>query len=456
MAKKTNYNLPKGVYQRGERTFRFRVYNGSDSNGKPIYQYKRYEVKSIAKKDIERELRDEYSAFEKSVKNGCSVDERITLREYYYDHWLPSCGKQLSPAEREGNIRTMEKLYLPKLGGCPLASIRRINIQEITNSLSANGLSPKTIRKYHSQIATVFSEALRLELIESTPCEKIRFPKMVKRNEVRVFTAEQAMRFLDACRYGITVHYPESVRSNGRTLPAHSETVGGNFMLFVLYNLALNTGMRRGELCALTWKSIDFKHNQIAIKQAASRAKSENGFFIKSPKTETSNRVITVPKVVMDTLREWKLTQADIRKNLGSAWHGTTDENQLVFTASDGSGMDLNYPVRAMHRIIEGYNKTCFSEAEKLPALSLHELRHTHATLLIQAGVPISEVSRRLGHSDIAVTLSVYAHWLPENDKAASDAIAKVFAGQTNCHDKKWNEFGTNRDETRRNNTQRN
>ena len=448
--KAPKYNVPKGVYQRGERTFRFRVYNGSDSNGNPIVHYMKYEVSSTAKRDIEKELTTAFLAFEKAVKEGCYVDTRITLKEYYYKHWLPSYAQNLSPAEREGNVATLEREYLPIIGEMPLVSIRRINIQEITDNMATRGLSGKTIRKYHSQIASVFNEALRLEMINASPCDRIRFPKIKKKNEIRVFTAQQAMRFLEACKYGVSIYYPESVRKNGKPLPAHTETVGGNYQLYTLYNLALNSGMRRGELAGLEWVDVDFKRNQINVCQSASKAKSEGGFFIKETKTATSNRVISIPASVMENLKEWKLAQSDIRKNLGSAWKGKKD---LVFTSEDGNGIDLNYPVRAMHRLLEAFNKTV-EAPEQLPMLTLHELRHTHATLLIQAGVPISEVSRRLGHSDIAVTLSVYAHWLPENDKRASDAIADVFE-KAQSTEEIWNEFGTNYPAMERNVTQR-
>ena len=350
----------------------------------------------------------------------------------------------------------MRTEYLPTLGSLPLASIRRVHIQKITDDMASRGLSVKTIRKYHSQIATVFGEALRLEMIPSSPCDRIRFPKQIKVNEIRVFTRVQALIFLEIARLGVTVYYPETVRSNGRKLPAHSETVGGNFMLYLMFNLALNSGMRRGELCGLTWKNVNFRKNQITIVESASKAKSKNGFFLKEPKTASSARTITIPKSVMDELQQWKLLQNDIRKQLGTAWNGAAKpENQLVFTAQDGSGMDLNYPVRYMHRLITAYNGTV-SESEQLPNLDLHELRHSHATLLLEAGVPISEISRRLGHVDIYITLSTYAHWLPENDKKASDAIAQVFSNQPDSETaNNWNEFGTKRDATERNVTQR-
>jgi len=444
-AKTKKLNLPKGCYQRSERTFRFRVYNGSDSAGKPIYKYMRYTVTSTGKRNVEKELFDAYREFEKKVKSGGFTDEKITLQEFYYQKWLPSRGADLTPYERENNESIMKREYFPPLGNVPIVQIRRSMVQDVTDALTSRGLSAKTIRKYHSCLSTVFSEAVNREMIEVNPCVNIRFPRSSKKNEIRVFTAEQAMRFIDLVKNGFEIHYPESVRKNGRKLPAHIEQIGGNLMMYCLFNLCLNSGMRRGELLGLTWNHVDFSRNQIAIVQAESKAKSENGYFLKEPKTECSNRVISIPKTVMDDLLQWKMTQQEIRNNLGNLWEGSQSENgQLVFTSQYGSFLDMNYPSRFMSRLIRAYNKTV-PESMALPLLSLHECRHSHCTLLLQAGVPVSEIARRLGHSDVSVTLSVYSHWLPENDIVASDAIAGVFAKEKEKQDsEKWNEFGTN------------
>lgn len=180
------------------------------------------------------------------------------------------------------------------------------------------------------------------------------------------------------------------------------------------------TGCRRGELIALTWDDIDFEKAAVSITKSTCRAGGQ--VITKATKTKGSVRVITVPAAVMTLTRQWRTEQKRYRLSIGSQWCG----DDYVFIQWNGLQMGLETPYQAFHRIINNYNMQQEREEEKLPLILLHGLRHTAATLLISQGVDIRTVSGRLGHANTSTTLNVYAEYLKELDRTASDKLESL------------------------------
>jgi integrase len=179
---------------------------------------------------------------------------------------------------------------------------------------------------------------------------------------------------------------------------------------------SLFTGARRGELLALRWPDVDLDRKQMII-HAALEQTVEHGTRFKDPKTESSKRTIALPDIVVETLREHRRQQLEMRLALGL---GKAPANALVF------------PAPGTERL---WNPDVFSGLWKDVAtelglgVSFHALRHTHASMLIAKAVPITEIAHRLGHSSPAVTLSIYAHLYERDDSKAAAAINAALGG---------------------------
>ena len=205
----------------------------------------------------------------------------------------------------------------------------------------------------------------------------------------------------------------------------------------VYFMMAIYGMFRRGEMCALTWNDIDEEKRTISIDKAAAMTREEQ--YIKGPKTEAGIRVVSMPEEIFVLLRDWKKEQTALCMKLGTAWKGhrngmkedgtpdTFDENNVFIQLDSGLPVHLSTPGHKFHEIIDLYNATREDEAEKLPNIRLHDLRHTGATLLLGNNADIETVSHRLGHSKASVTLDIYGHALPENDKQAADMLEAMF-----------------------------
>jgi integrase len=182
--------------------------------------------------------------------------------------------------------------------------------------------------------------------------------------------------------------------------------------LFPMVSLALATGLRRGELLGLQWGDIDLDAGTLRVERSLEETKE--GLRLKSPKTKSERRNIALPSGSVDMLRALKVQQMEIRLALGL---GKPDAETLVFSDIEGRLLKPHTISRAWRRVVA---------AKKLPAVTFHALRHTHASMLINAGVDILTISRRLGHSKASVTLDVYGHLIGGADEAAALAIEGV------------------------------
>lgn len=187
-------------------------------------------------------------------------------------------------------------------------------------------------------------------------------------------------------------------------------TIEENPLFRRYYNLvllAINTGMRRGELLGLRWRDVDFQRHTVTIAQQVQQL-SDGTVILDTPKTEAGRRKISIPMNVSLALQRVKdgLREIDISQNM------------LVFR--NGSG----HPIRP--EAIEKMWKRVLQESG-LPYRSFHCLRHTHATLLLANGIPIIEVSRRLGHSSVKQTLDMYGHAIPNYDQEIAKKISMIY-----------------------------
>ena len=177
----------------------------------------------------------------------------------------------------------------------------------------------------------------------------------------------------------------------------------------------LLTGFRKGEVIGLKWDDIDFKKNKISVNRSVGYF-SEFGLIIKDPKTNKSLRTISVPNILIDTLKEYKTYQENIKKEVGEYYK---DEN-WVFSKEDGTLIGTDRPNAWLDEVLKKAN---------LPHFKVHSLRHTNITLQIAGGVPVITVSGRAGHSRTSTTTDIYSHFIKTSDGNASEILEKILDG---------------------------
>jgi integrase len=182
---------------------------------------------------------------------------------------------------------------------------------------------------------------------------------------------------------------------------------------YTFFSTLLCTGMRRGELLALRWRNLNIEHAVIYVIETA--FKLGNGeYVIKEPKTPHSRRAVSLPASLLTLLRQYRLDRENFYHQIGA--HLTEDD--FVFSQADGKPLNPNAVTLAFRRIIK---------KAKLNHVRVHDLRHTHATLMLKAGVHPKIVSERLGHANIGITLDTYSHVLPGLQEAAMEKFDRIF-----------------------------
>lgn len=189
--------------------------------------------------------------------------------------------------------------------------------------------------------------------------------------------------------------------------------------LRVLFNLAVFSGLRKGEMLALQWSDIDFENSTVSVTKAAAVVDGKQ--VCKAPKTKNSRREFSIPRFLTDRLHNLMVEQTKTKESLGAYWKG----NNWLFTQSDGSMMSYSTPYATFQDAIDRCNAGK-EPADQLPHIPFHGLRHSCASLLFSQGVSLKEIQAWLGHSTIGTTANIYTH-LDENNKLSSaNAILSI------------------------------
>ena len=321
---------------------------------------------------------------------------KITFGAYLTDRWLPTKKAQLRASTYDSYRRNIELHVVPNLGSVQLQHLQADDLDTFYSRLldcgrcdQRGGLSPKTVRYLHTIIHKALADAERKGTVVRNVAAFSEPPKLTSatKSEMRVWTGEQLRSFLD---------YAEE----------HA--------LYSAFFLAANTGMRRGEVLGLRWKDVDLARSRLSVRQAVVSVAYE--VAISDVKTGSARRTIDLDRRTMAVLRSWRKRQLEERLLVGT---GGTYEG-LVFARPDGRPIHPDFFSQCFDRLV--------AQAE-LPRIRLHDLRHTHATLLLQAGQPPKVVSERLGHSTPGFTMTVYQHVIPGMQAEAACAFSELVFG---------------------------
>jgi integrase len=368
------------IRRRGEHSWELKYDVGTDPRtGRRVTKYASF-------KGTKREAQAELVRLMETVRRGEHVDPvKLTLAEYL-DRWEQGWASlQVGPKTRERYVELIRLHVRPHIGALPLHKLQPVHLAELYGGLLEKGLSPRTIGHVHRVLHKALTVAVEWSLLLRNPAA-IAKPPRAQMREIEIITVEQAQKILQCFR--------------GRAL-------------YPIIALALATGMRRGELLALRWGDVDLDVGRIQVERSLEQTKA--GLRFKEPKTKHGRRSIKIPPSVITELKtHWTQQQAQrLRLGLGRAGDG-----DLVFASWDGTARSPNASTREWVRALV---------ENKLPAVSLHALRHTHASQLIAAGMDPVAISRRLGHASPTITLNVYGHLFANSDDRAAEIIEAAF-----------------------------
>jgi integrase len=353
-----------------------------------------------------KEVLDELDRLRSEARVGNLPDAAGLTVGQLLDRWLESSKATTETRTFEERKRLVNNHLRSRLGGLKLAKVNALHVESFYADLARDSVGPTTVRHAADVLGVAFSHACNLKLIPFNPVAAIKKPKAPKR-QMLFLTPEQVKILLDAAK--------------GRPCNA-------------LVVLALATGCRQGELLALTWDDVDLPKATLTVRR--SLAQTDGGFEVKDPKTAASRRTITLPSLAVTVLTEHKA--AALRAGLLDA---------PVFCTRDGNWLLKRNVLRSLRAVVRRANtplgkinrggrpkkgeaspaKAPFEMLNLIPArLRFHDLRHTVASVLLSQGQSVRAVSQRLGHSNPALTLRVYAHCMPSDDPQLAAALNKM------------------------------
>lgn len=335
---------------------------------------------------------------------------RDTLREFVESTWLPEVKSQLRPSTFASYSRYLRLHVLPVLGDTKLQAITGAMLTRLYNDLRASGmkdkgklgpdgeargLSVRTVRYIHTIIGATLQTAVEHDYLVKNPAKLAKPPK------------------------------PSAAADGSATMHTWTDVQLGAFLsaerddrLYPLWLLLATTAMRRGEALGAGWQHLDLDKAQLAIRRTLVDVLDTEGDapVWSDPKTAKGRRTIALDAGTVAVLRAQRAAQAKERLRVGAGYLG----HDLVFAMPDG---------RPYHP--ERLSRTFQARAKKhgLPKIRLHDLRHTWATLALEAGVHPKVVQERLGHANISITLDIYSHVSPAMQADAADRVAALIAG---------------------------
>lgn len=381
------------IYKRG-KTYTYIIDLGKD----PLTNKRRQKTKGgfLTKKECQAAL----AAVQTEYNEGTYVNEsEITLRQFI-EKWLELYEKSGIVKISTVRVRKHETSNM-------LLYFKEVKLKDITNSMYQDFLldlntkfAENTLKGIHGTARSVFKKAVEQKYIKTDPTEYAILPKHQKtveeleqEHEVpKYFEKDELKEFLDVAKQD-----------------SDSQT-------YTIFMTLSYTGMRIGELCTLKWKDIDFKNKEINIyKTYYNPTNNTVEYTLLTPKTSTSKRKITIDDELIKELKRHRIRQSELRLKIPS-WH----KEDFVFTKV------LKYP---------GYPETPKQIENKMRQLiksnnfkkiTPHGLRHTHTTLLAQAGVSLEEIQERLGHKDDSITRDIYLHITKDMKKEASQKFSQL------------------------------
>ncbi|MCE5314163.1 MAG: site-specific integrase [Armatimonadota bacterium] len=381
------------IRQRAPGSWTIQWYLGLDENGKRRYKSKTMKgTKKAAQAELNRIVHElERGTYVEPAKMSITEFLRRWLRDY--------ASGSVSGTTYERYEGIVEQHLIPALGSIPLEKLQPIHVQEYytearksgrvkrilkSGEVKEGGLSPRSVQQHHAVLRKALKCAVRWQLVGRNVADMVDPPR-VESKERPSFTEDEVRALLRA-------------------------TDGTPYGPIIL--IAAATGMRLGEIIALTWADLDVNAGAIAVTKSVEQTKE--GLRVKEPKSAKGRRLVPIPANVVNRLQAYQEQQEAMEETAGELWA----DNNLI--CPDDLGR---------YRKPDSISSSFRDMVKKagVRKLGFHALRHAHASMLANRGHQAKVIQERLGHSTIAVTMDIYSHVLPTTQQDAADSIADIF-----------------------------
>lgn len=364
--------MAKKIRSKGEGT----VYQRSDSAWRAQMSIKGTRISKSFRTKVDALLWLHRMQLEMGRRSN-DLGSQMTLGEYLLQ-WLEKNRIALRPKTSHQYQHIINKHIIPNIGNISLNSLRLERVEQFYADLIQAGIGIRIVRTTHAILHKAMEKAIRYELVNSNPTQDAALPAY-RLGEMKVLDESQVKRFLIAAQ-------------DSRYL--------------ALYHLALTTGMRQGELFGLKWTDLQW-HNRTLLVQRQVQNISGQGAIFQEPKTRAGRRTIKIGEAVSQVLHLHLERQQRQKAAMGSRWK----DHDLIFPSRVGTPLDPSNVRLDFIRVLE---------KARLPRIRFHDLRHTSASLMLNHGIPVIVVSKRLGHSKPSVTLDIYGHLYQEMQEEAA------------------------------------
>ena len=372
------------IRKRKDKRYEGRITAGFDYvKNKPI----RMSVYGDTQKEMLRKLEE----IKVKKHTGTFVNPNKLSVAEWFDNWLEIYAKNAVRPSTWDSYETMVRVHIkPMIGQISLQELLPVHLQKLYNQKLESGrvrnggaLSAKTVKYIHVVIHKALKQAKIERLVFENVADHATIPKQ-KKHEICPLTADELIVFLEAAK-------------------------GHRF--YVPFLVECYTGVRRGELLGLRWRDISFDKKTLSIRNSLIRTRK--GLVMSEPKTESSKRTIVIDDEVMNELKALKVKQSQEKLMAGRSY----DNSDFVFCNAIGKPIEPRNLTRQFEALLKQAN---------LPRIRFHDLRHSHATLLLMQNVQPKYVQDRLGHSTISTTMDTYSHILPSMQAEASEKVSQA------------------------------
>jgi integrase len=342
-----------------------------------------FETKKEAEKAMAEKLNE--------LNKGTYIEPSAMTIKDFFEIWVEDYAKNaLKPTTFQTYTTYINTHIVPSLGSLTLQKVQPTHLQRFYNDKLANGradgaggLSAQTVRYLHAILREALGHAVKWQYLSQNVVE-LADPPTLRKKDIVTLQVEEVQEFL---------------------------TLAKEDRLYIAFLLAVTTGLRRGEILGLRWRDVDMEAQKASIRKNLVTLRGKS--VLQEPKTPGSHRSVTFPAMTIEEIKNHQKIQNREKASAGESYK----DNDLIVATSIGTPIGPRNLLRNFYRILEKGN---------LPKIRFHDLRHTHATLMLQQGEHPKIVSERLGHANTRITMDIYSHVLPNMQQEAVERFEKM------------------------------